>query len=367
MADPEVYPEVAVTGSPVVVFAYKTDRCDELDIPDAALRAYRRADGMIVGFSTHFPNRRLVGSSISDLKRDCRVVYQGRHDPDPAAFDDRTWIAATWTEDGTTVSALGHNEYQADKFPGRCRFKDYRSCWYNSIVPLSSTDAGYSFSRMDRQHLDLIAAAPFPSDVGQGEPRGYMNPTNIIFDGRYYYALVYQTGIPGVPPGECLMRTSKPEESANWTIYDGTDFVPFGKSPYEHGTQHPPCQTIHGLNGEIGSIGRLANSDLFVAFTIASHASIPEGGAVDVAFSKDLLSWSGRKPILNVRPGWVKGPAKGWRYHYVSVVDDRDPGRNFDQIGTAASLFIVRLSCVDGETMVRDLIRMPISLRPASR
>jgi hypothetical protein len=77
-----------------------------------------------------------------------------------------------------------------------------------------------------------------------------------------------------VAPGECLMRTSRLEPYSDWTFYDGAGFVPSGGSPYDQKPPHLPCKPVVGLSGEVGSIGKLADTHLFVAFMIASHADV---------------------------------------------------------------------------------------------
>src|SRR4051812_37748612 len=85
---------VTVNNSTVLAF-YHTQRCEELELPDAPLRAFRRSDGAVVAFATHYLNRHLIGPAPAKLSLDCHIVYQGAHLEDPGKFDDRTWITAT--------------------------------------------------------------------------------------------------------------------------------------------------------------------------------------------------------------------------------------------------------------------------------
>jgi hypothetical protein len=353
-ADP--HPKIAVGGTPTNVFTYDTDRCEAVDIPDASLRAFRRSDNTIVAFASHYVNRPLLGPSFSSLHHQCKVAYQGAHSSDPAMFNDRTWIAATWTDDGQHIVALGHNEYQADKFPGRCSFSKYDLCWYNSIVPLKSDDGGGSFSRSDVPHAAPVVAAPFRNEVAQGKPRGYFNPTNIIFSGGYYYTMISQSGISDVPPGECLFRTKDVAADQTWTFFDETTFVPASGSPYEKNVSHQPCKPVNGLTGAVGSIAKISGTNTFAAFLISAHGNVPEGGSVDVSFSSDLLHWSTTVPIMKVTPYWSKACPDGFKYNYASVLSEGDHGRNFDTIGDTATLFVVRMNCTN--SMDRDLLRV---------
>src|SRR3954470_18863291 len=91
---------VTVVGPAEVVFSAKRDACDGNDVPDAPLRAFRDADGQVVAFGLHYVNRGLRGASLAALKIDCRVVLDSGNNPDPAAYDEHSWITATWTDDG---------------------------------------------------------------------------------------------------------------------------------------------------------------------------------------------------------------------------------------------------------------------------
>lgn len=345
------FPHIAVVGDGVTVFSSDTQRCSKNDIPDSPLRAFRRSDGNIVALSTHYENRRLLGQSLMDLHHDCAVVYQGSDNPDPAGFDNQTWVASTWTSDGRTVSALGHNEYHADRFPGRCRFKSAGECWYNAIVLLQSSNGGDTFKRVT---LEPVAAPPLREEASQGQSVGYFNPSNIVSDKGYYLVLVNQSGIGSEKAGgRCLFRTSDPALLSNWSFFDGHDFVASAGSPYDGGKQHTPCQAAKGFHGVLGSIARLRATDLFVGFTV-------DDGTVDAVFSHDLLNWSGNQTVMHASSYWSKTCEGGHRYNYVSVLDGSSPGRNFDTIGSEAYLFIVRTGC--SVTMSRDLVRFRLEI-----
>src|SRR5215216_3237260 len=169
-------PLVALTlvGPREVVFASTKDACDGHDVPDAPVRAFRDAKGGIVLFGMHYQNRAMRGESFDKLKLDCRVVLASLGKADPAAYDDKSWITATWTEDGTRVEALLHHEYQANHHSGQCKAKEYLACWYNTVLAVASTDGGASFPRPKTPQV--VAGAPLPQDVGQGRHRGFFNP-----------------------------------------------------------------------------------------------------------------------------------------------------------------------------------------------
>ena len=156
-ADPQQRLEIMGAGEIEPVFLWTRDRCAQDDIPDAPLRAVRLDDDHVIAFATHEQNRAFLGPNLGALKRDCRVVLAGWHSDRPEDYSDRVWIASTWSEDGRTIFALGHDEYQAHRHPGRCHFATYAECWWNSIVLLRSRDGGRSFSRVGDRPVATIS------------------------------------------------------------------------------------------------------------------------------------------------------------------------------------------------------------------
>ena len=80
---------------------------------------------------------RSTGPSLGQLARDCKVLYRGAGADDPAAYDDRVWLHATYAA-GAQVIALGHEEYHGHLRRDRCPTGGYAQCWRNAIVELES-------------------------------------------------------------------------------------------------------------------------------------------------------------------------------------------------------------------------------------
>src|SRR3954453_8906150 len=83
-------------------------------------------------------------------------------------------------------------EYQANHHAGRCKAKEYLACWYNTVLAVASSDGGASFPRPKTPQV--VAAAPFRQEVGQGRHRGFFNPSNIVTDGALRYMFAATTG-----------------------------------------------------------------------------------------------------------------------------------------------------------------------------
>jgi hypothetical protein len=353
-------PAFKIVGPPEVVYSWEGSRCAADDIPDESMRAFRASDGTVVAFATHYRNRLLVGPSLTRLHRECEVVYAGNENADPSAFDDRTWIASTWSNDGRVVYALGHNEYQAERFPGKCVFKTDAECLYVSLVLLRSDDGGRTFRRLDQGHPLPVAAPPFANRQFQGRRRGYSNPTNVLYWNGYYYVFATESGIDQSHDGTCLLRTAVLGNPAAWTYFDGSGFVSSAVNPYATAAaDRTRCAPIENLKGLIGSIARIQGTESFVAF-LGLHLNNESVGSVAVSYSKDLVHWSRPKAILKVPLFWSKRCSGKYRYNYISVLDDTVGGRNFDIVGEHPYLFMTRADCSIG--LHRDLIRYQLDL-----
>lgn len=354
-------PSITVDGPEEIVFDPKRDACDGHDVPDVPPRAYRDAAGKVRLFALHFENRALKGDTLDRLKLDCRVVFRGAGSGTPEAYDDRSWIAATWTGDGKTVYGLIHHEYQGNTHPGRCAKKDYMSCWYNSVLAVRSDDGGETFVKAARP---VVASAPFPQSVGQGRHRGFFNPTNIVSDGVWHYMIAATTGWDGQPGGACLFRTDTIADPARWRAFDGIGFDTAFFDPYRAKPDlTKTCLTIGPFPAPVGSITRHRGSGQWIAvFQAAGGGRFPASG-IYAAASKDLKSWSEARLILPTKTLYDDPCGAGALNSYPALIDRTAETRNFEDTGDTADLYLSRLR-VDGcqHTSDRKLIRMRVRI-----
>ena len=251
---------LTLVGPPTTVFKAGRDACDGADVPDASARAFRDASGAVALYGMHYRNRALRGPDLDHLKLDCHVVLDSGERSDPALYDDRSWITATWTEDGRAVAALLHHEYQADTHPGRCTAKAYAACWYNTITAAASADGGRSFVRTSPP--TVVAGAPFRQEVGQGRHRGFFNPSNIFADGRWRYVFASTTGWdrPGdQEAGVCLFRTDDPADPSRWRAWTGTGFTAAFPDPYRpRKGRADTCKPVAPFPTPVGAVAECA-------------------------------------------------------------------------------------------------------------
>jgi hypothetical protein len=361
---------LTLQGKPERVFNAATDRCAPIDMPDVNARAYRAVDGSVAMFVLHFQARALRGPDLLHLAIDCRVALDSREDADPAKYDGRRYITATWTPDGRRVAALVHDEYHADHHPGRCLFKSDLECWWNAILSFRSQDGGASFE--PSQPL-VVAAAPFRQEVGQGRHRGFFNPSNMFAYDGYVYAFTSTTGWEGQPAGACLIRNRDPQDSAGWRGWDGRDFTVRWRDPYAasplRAESAKPCAPIEPFLFPVGAVVRHRASGAFVAVWEAPRVEgrFPTAGFY-YATSRDLVRWS--QPMLLVATPMTYAPCgtnesnrDGWIMSYPSLLDPDAQGRNFDDAGDAPWLFYARIrnnGCTPGaeRILVRQRVRI---------
>jgi hypothetical protein len=357
-----------LTGPERTLFSASRDACDGADVPDAPARAFRDASGGIALYGLHYRNRALRGPDFEHLRIDCRVVLDSGEKPDPALYDDRSWITATWTEDGTNVAALLHHEYQANEHEGRCRSKVYMECWYNTITAAASRDGGLHFSRAAPPAV--VAAPPFRQVVGLGRHRGFFNPSNIFGEGRYRYFLASTTGWdrPGSDQaaGVCLFRTERPDEPGSWRAWTGTGFTAAFPDPYRRAFKiAETCKPVAPFPAPVGAVVRHRGSGAWIAvFMAAKGGAFAESGFY-WSTSRDLLVWDVPRLLIAGATLYDDPCRAGGRLiAYPSLLDPGAKGRNFDDVGEGAFLTFATLR-LEGCTITsdRDLVRRPVAIK----
>lgn len=340
----------SVVGPAQTVFDPARDACDGHDVPDAPLRAFRDDTGAIRAFGLHFENRRMRGPSLLALKPECPVVFRGNGHGDPARYDDRSWIAATWTDDGRTINGLVHHEFQAHRHAGRCRLPDYLPCWWNSVLGAGSRDGGATFTLNARP---VVAATPFRSEIGQGRHRGFFNPSNIVGHRGGHYALIGTTGWSPAeggsdqPGGVCLFRAADLARG-DWRAFDGQGFGARFPDPYGTERRGKParCQPLAPFPAPVGSVVKHRGSGLFLA-VFQAKAGMPDGlggqyrqSGIYTATSRDLLRWSPPDLLMETRTLYDDPCGADVLRSYPVLIDEQAKGRNFDDSGDVAWLFL---------------------------
>lgn len=346
-----------------MVFDWDKDRCAKTDIPDAPPRAFRDFNGDIHLLATHQDNRQFVGPDFDRLAHPCTIIFQGDHSPAPGAFDDRQWLAAFQTDDGRTIHALVHNEFQGNTHPGLCPSGKYMSCWYNAITYAVSTDGGFTF-REPPAPGNVVAAPPVLYQPDAGHPVGYFQPTNIIRgpDGAFYFMFL-STGISGRPGGVCVAKTTRPGDVSSWRAWDGTGFNAHLAGAYTGDLSPGSCAAVgRGSLFELGSLAYDRTSGLFVylgAISVGKGDKAHPQGAY-YATSPDLVSWSSPVRLF------TSPPDSHTRFGLFALIDEGSAARDFSEISSYDRLFLYYVKFdLARQPYARVMVKAKVSIKPA--
>jgi hypothetical protein len=362
--DPFVFNEAVVQqdGPEEMVYDWSVQKCQNDDIPDEAARAFRDSTGKINIISTHFWNYRFTADSLDGpFTHPCTMIMGSSNSPDPTTFDNKEWIAAPWTPDGTNVYSLVHNEYQGGNFLSNCG-NGYQ-CWWNSITSAVSTNGGAGWSNTAPGHL----VATIPYQFTKDGPHGYFTPSNIVRTGDgWFYAMIRaeDTGLQQL--GTCLMRTRDISTPSSWRAWNGSTFSVRFANPYIETTINPADHVCAPV--DFSSIGTVTENLFYSTYfkkwvlvgnSVGGTPEKPPG--VYYALSDDLLEWTNLKLLMEAELTWTRDCNLPDPIKEVSILDPSSTSRNFTTVGQTAMLFYTwyHLSGCNG-TLDRDMVRVPI-------
>jgi hypothetical protein len=375
-------PTARLAGPAQVVFDWSKDACEARDLPDFPARAFRDSHRRVQLIASHFNGRRAVGRDLDHLRHRCKVVMASHMDPDPAKFDDREWIASTYSRNGKRVFALVHSEYHGYEHAGRCRSRKFNpvtpKCWYNAITLASSTNGGRSF-RHARAPRHLVASVPYQY-VPDVNAFGIFNPTNIVKKDRYYYVLVRVANYKHQKGGVCALRTRKLSDRTSWRAWDGNRFAVRFVNPYRRPVSRPEehvCRPVAPV--QIAKMSHsLTYNSYFKKFLLVGVAGktvrpkgadgrpVPGGGrtvfGVYYSLSDDTVNWSERQLLMEAEMTWTYRCGDRGPIRYPSLIDPNSRSRNFATTGQRAYLYYTQFNYVSCRpTLDRDLVRVPIA------
>ena len=366
-------PEVRAAGPEVTVYDWTTQRCDSDDIPDQPSRAFRNSAGQVVFINAHHTTRRWAGSSLAAIAHSCSILMGSGKNSDPSKYDNREWLATTWTTDGSKVHGLIHAEYQGWQYgPGYCirpgeLFEDKRKCWYNALTLTTSTDGGSRFSHATPP-AHYVAGPPYRYEPGIG-PIGFFQPSNIVRGRDGWHYLVTHTEGHGVQPtGSCLLRSSRLDDPASWRAWDGFGFNRRFRDPYlyEYEPAEGVCTPISP--SRVGTRSEsLTWSTYLKQWVLVGSADGASGPGFYYYTSDDLINWSAGRLLMQAELPWTHECQDGpEQVRDPSLLDDESQSRNFDTIGQRPYLFFTRFNVQFNTSggcftnLDRDLIRIPL-------
>lgn len=357
--------KVKVAGRPQVVFDRSREGCGQAEEPDLPVRAFRNASGQVQLLLPHYETYRMAGPSLNRLRSVCRPVMTSIEDPDPRRFQDRRWVASPFTADGSHVWALVHEEYQGNRHPGHCPERAYYPCWYNAITLARSSDGGRSYQQ-PRPPRQLVAASSNRYRPGSG-PSGVFAPSNMVKRGGRFYALV-RVREPGLPSGDCLIRSGDLRAPGSWRAWDGSSFDVAFDDPYRaHPAARSRCRRIapDQISEMTESLTYSTVLNRYLLIGIAGPPTRHPGRERGVYFSlsPDLIRWSARRLLLPAATLHSYGCGQSSPIAYPSVLDPSSRSRNFETTGLRPFLYFTKFryrGC--HKTANRDLMRIRLSI-----
>jgi hypothetical protein len=358
-------------SSRTAVFTSPEQSCNNNDIPDAMARAFRDSSGtvhLIAASSELFEN---LGPTLDSVQHSCQVGHYSANDPNPADFNDQTWVDDFYTLDGTRIAGLTHTEYHGWAIKGECTFSGYNiGCEYDSDTYHESDDGGYHFNSFKAPN-NFLAGVPYKYIIDKG-PSGYSVDSNIIELGGWYYAMVTSYAWPPNcsgqrGPGRCLvpggggpMRTTNVFDPSSWRGWSGTDFSVSFADPYPGPvddrkshvlTTVPYMDVVTGIN-------LFESSGVVVAVLWNPWDNEYGRKGFYLSTSTDLVNWTKPKLVATVDQFLAQEPPGSWSYAYFSLIDPAAPDMNFSIVGSQPYLYYVRFAD-DGS---RVLFQQPITL-----
>ena len=342
-------------GPRAAVFETPKESCAPDDIPDAMARAFRDDKGTVHFFAASSHLFASLGPDLDNLKHNCDAAYNSANDPNPAHFNDQSWLDSFYTFDGITIAALAHTEYHGWAHPGECNSTNINECEYDSDTFHLSTDGGYHFNSFSSPY-NFLAGIPYKYTVDAG-PMGYSVDTNIVeFDGWYYAVATSWTWPPNCSgtkgPNRCItsggapIRTHDVFDPNSWRTWNGTDFGMSFVDPYPGPVNHPlqhvytPVQYMFAVNGIY------VYEPTHVVVAVLWDYWDNELGAPGLYFttSRDLIHWTKPALVVTVADLLKNDPKGSWLYAYFSLVDPDAPDLNFSRVGDHPYLYYVRLN-----------------------
>ncbi|GEM_PF-6018281 len=383
-------------------FDWSTDRCGDLDFTDLPVRAFRDANNLIHLISPNISSRQWVGPDFNHLTHRCETTLGSNQKSAPAQFDDLEWLAAPYTEDGSTVHALLHMEFRGYTHPDHPELcstgQTHSQCQFDALTSAVSTDGGNHFTHgTGPSHLVTSYNQRYD---GMNGLYGYGEPSNIVRnpnDGYFYFTSqsIYTDGSGHTNSVACMNRFSD---------FSFSDLRGYGHSPNTGDSfairyinpylPDPDPGSIHDCAGLVAYLqlpldkpipffleGQSLTYNTFFQkwmlvgvgiYPIREDSRSGYSGVNGVFYylSDDLINWSGPYLLFEHSLGnsWHQGDPDPIKY--VSVIDPTSTSRNFETTSDQFDLYatVIRYSETGGvwgpHNYNADLVKMTVRLIP---
>jgi hypothetical protein len=350
-------PTVGITGAEETVYDWTTMKCEETDIPDIGVRAFRDVDGKVHLISSSPNSYENTGNSLDLVTHSCNKVMSSTEKTPFYDFAYHEWMASPYTLDGTNIYTLIHNEWYSKILGEPCYGDINNQCWVNSVTLSESNDKGKTYHHPDEYKISTPAMRWKDSDGNQVTRYGAFVPSNIVHYDDYYYAIYWSgdttgttRGLHGLETGPCLMRTKTIASAATWE-----KLTKMGWDTSTTAVCSPLVGTTLPLAFQISSLTYNKYLDAFVAVMYQKTNATTDG--IYMAYSKNLLTWTDRIKSFNIRDN---------KDNYPSLLDPTDTSMNFEVTGQNPYLYYMNYINPTTNTYDRDLVRKKITFTKAA-
>lgn len=349
---------IAILGSPLKI----SDHTTENNIyPDAQQTAWKEADGTVNFMIAHDEAYRMRGPDLEHLTFDSSEVFSSSETAFQVPESLHNYVhtpMGPYSLDGVHFYSLTHSEWYACVLNNTCNAqsgnaKDYS--WVATTNQLVSSDGGASWK------LNTVAGNHVVADPGYywtdspaaqaqtwtfanaNNHTGLFQPTRVIEEGGYYYALAYYlhrnfsainpaAGVYTAPvdkQGNVIIRTRDIANPNGWEAWlGGSSYGPFNNSTVDafypiiggQTTAGEASQIIYDTNAQEYILIFTPFGNYFPVYYITTKSLAKPVWSVATAIS-------GTGSLLVDPAGPVTGFGNG---QYVSIMDDASLGYNFE-------------------------------------
>lgn len=306
---PQVYNDLPDS----VVSAFHNASCSQTTMIESQIRAYRQ-----------------VGTSLNTLgSASSTPVYQSAGDTNYGDEKYHEWLAGAYTDDGTNIYALVHDEWYDWITDSTCQKSNQANSRIDNVTLVVSNDGGATFHHPANYKVFRQASqwkSSYGCDYGW-HVWGPSEPSNIVKQGGYYYATYWQGNDPVHKSvgGTCVARTADITNAGSWQVHTSGGWV---------AALNNDCTPISILQGMHAGLAWSTHLNKFVIV-----GSTGNNGYYYISTSPDMVSWSSPEQILNYAtqiPGATPQDSG-----YPTLMDPSDTSMTFQNIGQDPYIYLV--------------------------
>jgi len=357
--------------------------------------AWREADGTVNLLIPSMENYRMRGPDLLHLSMDPAKIYSSAasgHQIAEAEHDYDHWLMGPYSTDGVHFVTLAHSEWYACLLNGDCAQPTSTTTdagansWANTLNSLASADGGatWQLNTVGGNHVVADTAYHWTGSTALAQRAylqamnhsGLFGPTRLVQAGAWWYAVAYSIHRDFTPIdlangnaeapidkfGYVLMRTSDPGNPNGWQAWNGgavfndissQQFLPFLPQSNGAALDVATPQLVY---------------DTVAQCYILFFTRYGQPTSVYYTTTKSLAApaWSEATAIVGSAQfvSDAAGQVAGFNNeNYVSIIDPKAAGFNFDSTSGSPMLFYnTSPAAYGGDNQARDVYRVQLTV-----